>query len=69
MTTACPSAIIASTAVICDNACKLPIDTQLPWVMIANMQDIRTTMLTVTVSGGLRPDSPQALPHQAPPFS
>ena len=30
MTIASPNATIASTAVICDNACTLPTDSQLP---------------------------------------
>ena len=54
ITIASPNAITANTAVICDNACMLPIDSQLPWVMIAKAKDIRTTMLTVTASGCLR---------------
>ena len=54
MTIASPNAIIANTAVICDNDCMLPTDSQLPWVMIAKPKDIRTTMLTVAASGCLR---------------
>ena len=54
ITIASPNAITANTAVSCDSDCILPIDSQLPWVMIAKLKDIRTTMLTVTASGCLR---------------
>ena len=65
MTIACPNAMIANTAVICDNACMLPTDSQLPCVMIAKAKDIRTTMLTVADSGCLRTIRRMTLPHEA----
>ena len=54
ITIATPNAITANTAVICDNDCMLPTDSQLPWVMIAKAKEIRTTMLIVAASGCLR---------------
>ncbi len=47
ITIASPNAIIANTAVTCDNDCKLPTESQLPWVIIANPKEIRTTKLMV----------------------